>query len=490
MGACIDTLKKLATEGLDWTEPGTGIKRNTKLKTLFGVFDSQAKPIFMNILTPSGHMSCPVCYADASKECNNMVYGYREKIVLRKMEDYPAILSEKNIHIYANTHGICGPPPLGLLPHYDVFNSTVIDILHAVDLGVIKLFLRAFIFSRKDKPYNIDTMANGNLLRVNVRMKSIRPPDSLPRKVGPVSEVDNYKAVEFIMWLLYYFPTVMLGLIPAKYYRHLFAFCEGISILLKTTIPPADVRRADFLLNRFVKDVNELYDDLSFRTLNLHLIQHLAKLIQAIGSYRDLNSYVFEDLNGTYRGYISGACNVSKQIVLRDEMRFRVSLDLLGSEDRTTCPDKPVVKNRNSITSEFADLCFRQKKENVKHQFETYRLNKKYLTSETYDKGKKSVNHVVKLGEGVFFIIKCFVECAGRIHAIGRQAKSIGLISAQLLDDNNRPYEMALHYYHEVVISDENELIDTVYLKEKCMLVDNVVPGRIFCAELFYRSAF
>lgn len=505
LSACIDALVKLANEGLDWTHPVNGSQVNTKIRTLYGVFDAQAKPTYLNILTPTGHMSCPFCYASAQKNRrdNAMEYGFRQGIELRMMEHYddilPKIFDPYNPipdpdRIFNDYRGVCGRSPLMDIPDYDVFSSTVIDTLHLFDAGITKYFLRRFI-----KPTNSSdgwTVVNANRNESDRRMEVIKPPSTFVRKVRPYKDMDNWKASEFNSWLLYYFPIVMRGLLRQEYYDHFFIFCAASSDILKRKITNDEVTQIDYMMNRFVEDVDKLYPT-CYKTLNLHVLQHAARSLKQVGSFSDLNSYLFEDVNGAYSHYVKSSKNVAKQIVTKDNLRFQVNLSMDKCQAALGhLTDKCSLKGRKVLDTKLACVCARFNVSNyqVTHQYSTYIRGDTVYTSVAYHAGgfgaKTTSDNVVKVDDGLFFVIECFVEDHNKtIFAIGTFAASVDKLSTTI-QKNNQPYRIQLHHYHQVKLNDTFDVLPVSRITEKSMYIDVFGTDEVYCVDIFYKSSF
>ena len=69
----------------------------------------------------------------------------------------------------------------------------------------------------------------------------------------------NYLASEWKSFLLLYTPAVLLGILPDKYYLHIFLLIQSIRILLSNTISEERLRLADTFLKQFCELVESYY---------------------------------------------------------------------------------------------------------------------------------------------------------------------------------------------------------------------------------------
>ena len=392
----------MASNGIDWQNDQNQIV-NTKIKTIYGVFDSMAKPLFLNMLKPRGHKSCPKCYIETVYESKRAIFYYSQNLVHRTSEEFEVcttMIEQNNLSDY---NGIKGQAPISTIDFYDPIESSVIDLMHAVDLGVTRRFFLLWTDSvNKNKPYYIDRKNRESLDKL---FGSIKPPTNLPRALRSLSELASFKANEFNSLLLFIFPVFFRHFMNKIYYDHFYLLSFSISTLTSKSITDADLKLCDYFLNRFVKDIQILYGNNEL-TFNMHLLLHLVQSVRESGSLTDLNSYIFENTNGELRNLISGTNNVGKQIAKKSELLFTAQINLLINPQTT---HNNVLRHRSTLDDKYKTFLTSFFPILPTHQFATFTDGKKYFTSKYYKREKKQFNGLVSTING-FLFIECFIQ--------------------------------------------------------------------------------
>lgn len=142
------------------------------------------------------------------------------------------------------------------LPEFDIIESFPIDYMHNVLLGVVKLLLGLWIESKNHRhEYYIGLPQK--ILTINKNIQNIRPSRSFSRKPRPINEYVHWKANELRNWLLYYGVPCLYGVLPNKHLNHVSLLSEAIFILLKTSITPADIKKASRNLKKICQKYTE-----------------------------------------------------------------------------------------------------------------------------------------------------------------------------------------------------------------------------------------
>lgn len=178
-----------------------------------------------------------------------------------------------------STEGVKGPSALSKIVHNFV-ETARIDSIHCVYLGVTKLLMRCwFDPSLKDNDFSLRQYIN----YVDYRIRNINPPSFTPRL--PWSVIDYYKywkASELKNWLHYYSLVVLRPIMTDAYFKHHQLLVKAISLWSQYSISPPMIEEASTLLNRYVKNFQNLYG-LRFMTYNLHLLRHLPNTVLNFG---------------------------------------------------------------------------------------------------------------------------------------------------------------------------------------------------------------
>ena len=89
---------------------------------------------------------------------------------------------------------------------------------------------------------------------------------------------------------------------------------EAIYLLLQDSIAPADVSKAEKLIQHYCFKASSYYSEW-FMTANVHHLLHLSKVVQRYGPLHNYSCFTYENLNGCLLDCIKGTQHVDQQIV-------------------------------------------------------------------------------------------------------------------------------------------------------------------------------
>ena len=468
-------LNSLGNDGIDFENPMNSSHDNIKIKTIFGVFDSIAKPMFLNILSPKGHASCPSCHAKCRIKQHCTIFPASTSDSRRK-EDYSAFIKIMIENKYQDYNGIRGRAPLLDLQNYHVYHSTTIDKLHAVDLGVTKRLLN-YIYNNKRRFFK----GNHSIRRLDLLISEIRAPSELCRPISSLKNLNNWKAHEFSNFLIYAMPIVMKNFMIEDKYKHFFVYSFCIGIMTKKIITPGEVSLCEDLLNYFVSGIEHHFDEFEM-TFSMHLLLHLPDTIKNIGCLRDVDAYFFEDINGTLRNYVSGNKNIQKQMMIKNELDFIRNLRQLDQVKTKTTKLRCI----QDLDPKFLSLCSTLGT-GITKQFATYTCSQgTYYTSQSYSSEKKTCNYLIRIDTD-FFFAQCYVQFNDKIYAIGRRAHTICHLAENIVIKKQK-HNLQMKWIHKIQSNDFYELCCVDSFGKKVMYVN--LSGIEYAVELFYMSAF
>ncbi|XP_077514328.1 uncharacterized protein LOC144125105 [Amblyomma americanum] len=208
-------------------------------------------------------------------------------------------------------HGVKGPSSLNQLQGFNLVWCLPPDFMHCVLEGVTQQITELWL-GATGKAFHIGR----NFHELERRIKVLRPPISFCRLPRPISERKNWKATEWLFWLLYYSLPCVSGLIPSRYVSHFSLLCQGVFLLLQTSVSDADLQEADQLLSCFVNRICSLYGE-SSATFNVHQLLHLAKSVEMLGPLWGTSTFPFENGNGQLLKLVTAAQGVPLQIAER-----------------------------------------------------------------------------------------------------------------------------------------------------------------------------
>ncbi|XP_069470109.1 uncharacterized protein [Ambystoma mexicanum] len=207
--------------------------------------------------------------------------------------------------------GIKGPTWFMFLKYFCITKGFVIDYMHGVCGGIMKLLLTVW-FTKDYKHcsysyYEKVTIVNGYLRRIKPTLDVSRVPRS-------IDELLYWKSSEFRNFLLFWGIPVLKNVLHKEHYLHFCILSKAIHKLLSQNINQEDLHIAEQSLFLFVQLFTELYEK-RFMTMNVHQLVHLVDSVRATGPLFTANCFVFEDLNGFILQHFHGTTGVETQIL-------------------------------------------------------------------------------------------------------------------------------------------------------------------------------
>lgn len=107
--------------------------------------------------------------------------------------------------------GFVGITPLIQIPKYDVTCCTPVDVMHSVCLGVVKYLVEIWMDSRNNKMnYYLGLKTN----IIDNRLVHIHPFTEISRYPRNITEKSQWKANEWLNWLLYFSAPCLINILP------------------------------------------------------------------------------------------------------------------------------------------------------------------------------------------------------------------------------------------------------------------------------------
>ncbi|KAE8742597.1 hypothetical protein FOCC_FOCC011891 [Frankliniella occidentalis] len=174
-GRCVFLLNiLLLKEGVEVNVHGQQNTCLVKGILICGTCDAPAKAAFLNLKTYAGYESCPKCLivGEKSDESDDvMVFPHEEILLMRSKENYTQHLAEVMLKKDA-VAGVKGPTILNSMLSNFMFDSTAIDSLHCLYLGITKqIFRLLFDKAFKGEPFSLHKFSdkvNSRLLAMNL----------------------------------------------------------------------------------------------------------------------------------------------------------------------------------------------------------------------------------------------------------------------------------------------------------------------------------
>ncbi|CAG5075212.1 Protein of unknown function, partial [Cotesia congregata] len=164
-----------------------------------GTCDLPAKTCFLNMKGHNGIYGCCKCKIKSQKEGKTRVFPYEEQMNPRATEE-TVQQGERAFETGESVEGVKGPTTLSKIV-LDFIDTTSIDSMHCVFLGIVKQLMRLWL----DSKFHKSTFSlRGHINYINQTIKNINPPSFTHRLPRSVSDFKYWKASEMKYWLLYY----------------------------------------------------------------------------------------------------------------------------------------------------------------------------------------------------------------------------------------------------------------------------------------------
>lgn len=346
-----DVFKKLYT-GVKFTLP-RGNEITLKAILLMGVCDLSAKTDCLNFVNFNAKYGCPVCYTEGEilqigARSHLRVYPYCDNLRLKTSEECERLALQATPD--SPQFGIRGSTALSkLMP--DFMNRMCIDRMHAVDSGVIKKILTLVLnISYRHEPFSLYESTE----MINNRLKVIKPPKFVHRMPKSTNDLIHWKASEMKNFFYYYFIPVFEGIMKIEYFNHCLLLITAIYYLSSDRVTRIMIDQADDLLNKFVREFEQLYGK-RFSSINVHLLLHLPNCVRLQGPLWAHDCYAYEDYNGQLLLQIYGTRYIGSPVANGHNHSIKMIkyMETIENEDiRDFCNNK---KKQSKITEKVCD---------------------------------------------------------------------------------------------------------------------------------------
>lgn len=292
-------LKRLFHEGIS-------IKNNIfKIICTTGCADSVARCKLLNSKQFNGKFGCTYCKhpgvlvkIGGSKQLRFLSDTDGEirtiSVTLKEMKE--AELLRKPIC------GIKGFSILTSIPKFNIIFGLPVDIMHGVFLGVAK-GLSELWFDQKHhrKPFYLGNKTN----KVDDILVEYHPYSEISRYPRQISQRHNWKANEWMNWMLYFALPSLIDILPQQFLEHFLILVSTISRLLRDNIDHKTLDKCEKDLREFVINYETLYG-VKKMVYNVHLLLHVVDCVRHFGPLWGFSLFPYENMNGFLKDCIKG----------------------------------------------------------------------------------------------------------------------------------------------------------------------------------------
>lgn len=195
------------------------------------------------------------------------------------------------------------------LPYFDPVRFTIVDPMHNLFLGTAKRIMKIWTQN--------DLITKEDMKVIQSRADSIRVPSDVgrvPRKIA--SSFSGFTAEQWKNWVVIYSMFALRGILPQDDYVCWQSFVLSCFFLCGREISSIELTKADLLLLKFCKKVQNLYGNLAI-TPNMHLHGHIVECVKDYGPIYSFWLFSFERYNGILGNYPTNKRNTSEQLMRR-----------------------------------------------------------------------------------------------------------------------------------------------------------------------------
>uniref|UniRef100_A0A0N5BUP5 DUF4806 domain-containing protein n=1 Tax=Strongyloides papillosus TaxID=174720 RepID=A0A0N5BUP5_STREA len=293
------------------------VKFRVKCNMLTG--DIPAIRSILNLQSHACQFGCLHCYCEAVTEPSifgngrKRTYASSEVYALRTNESYQKDLRELIAAGVQSFYGVKGASHLSDLVR--VPEDVAIDYFHTVLLGPFKEDITRIVFSymsiNKDnsivKTVKIPGFVDPQFQHFRNSIEMSIFPSEMKRRLKPLTEIDNFKGMEWKNLMLYAMPTILSdicnGACKPLYLVNL-CLTNAVIVLMKENVSSVDIKKSQEQLYQWYVDRTAILGNEAM-TLKAHQVTHLSEIVERHGSLCHYSCFFGEGLGYTLTRMIS-----------------------------------------------------------------------------------------------------------------------------------------------------------------------------------------
>ncbi|CAG5109273.1 Protein of unknown function [Cotesia congregata] len=167
-------------------------------------------------------------------------------------------------------NGVKGYSSLTALSLFSITKGVIVETMHSVFLGTVKLHTTILIKST-GAPYYIGNQETLDV--INETLLSIKPPSRRSRKPRKIQSYAQWKALDWCNWLDYA-SICLSSVLDIKYVNHLSLLSKAIHYLNSDSLILAELNRTDTLLKEYAQLLEEYFGEVKMSS-NIHSLSHV-----------------------------------------------------------------------------------------------------------------------------------------------------------------------------------------------------------------------
>ncbi|CAF0945445.1 unnamed protein product [Brachionus calyciflorus] len=291
--------------------------KNIKFFLTSLVCDKPARGSVLNMVNTSGSFGCLKCLQPGKREKTKrggtvQTYPFNKNNPngpKRTIQSYDIHL-DIVLRISKTKFGIKDECILSELKYFHPIRNTLIDGMHSISLGVIKILFNYWF----DKPFSMDYSLKNKMSIIDERIKEFKMPGYVSSSIRSISIWNIWKSHEYLNFILIGSLSIFYGLMKIEHYNNLILLVLFLEIVYSKTILKIDLLKAHNIIKKFLKNLSGLYDPLIMKS-GIHELVHICDMILDFGPINSSNCYQFEEINRKIIQIIKGQNLIGEEFI-------------------------------------------------------------------------------------------------------------------------------------------------------------------------------
>ena len=205
--------------------------------------------------------------------------------------------------------------------------------MHSILHGVIKTLFHFWF----DQKYSSEQFSlRKNIQEIDKILVMIKPPSFFPCAPRSIQDYSNWRAKEFLLFIIYYSVPVFFQIMPDDLYNNLLKLVVFLEFILSRTIKFTSLNVLQTLIESYVSELSVLYKP-SIMLSGTHELLHFIQITEDFGPVNFTNCFVYEELNRKVSSMLHGFDLIGEEFIklystLQYCSRFRPSRERLRGE--------------------------------------------------------------------------------------------------------------------------------------------------------------
>ena len=184
--------------------------------------------------------------------------------------------------------------------------------MHSILEGVVKNFFK-FWFSAEYRASESFSLRKF-MIQIDQKLVIIKPPSFVPNAPRSIETWKQWRAHEYLPFLLYYAIPVFNNIMPDKMLKSIVKLVIYIEILLSKEINTNHLNSAQNLIVEFIDELSSLYPDCIFLS-GVHELLHFVDCTLDFGPLNLTNLFTYEELNRVIVRSIKGKDLIGEEFI-------------------------------------------------------------------------------------------------------------------------------------------------------------------------------